>query len=66
MDGVIYQGEQAIPGAPQVLEWLNSNNVPHLFLTNTTSRPRTALVEKLDRMGMRVDAREILTPPVGV
>jgi len=64
MDGVLYQGEQAIPGAREVLDWLNTNRIPHQFVTNTTSRPRAALIEKLSRLEMRVDGGQILTPPV--
>lgn len=64
MDGVLYVGEQAIPGARQALEWLQASGIPHLFLTNTTSRPRSALVEKLGRMGMHVRDEQIFTPPV--
>jgi len=64
MDGVLYQGEQAVPGAREVLEWLDSNAVPHLFLTNTSSRPRSALVDKLARLGIDTDRERILTPPV--
>ena len=64
MDGVLYQGEQAIPGARDSLEWLASNRIPHLFVTNTTSRPRSALQEKLARLGIDMDAGQILTPPV--
>jgi len=37
MDGVLYQGEQAIPGAREVLEWIDSNAIPHLFLTKAIS-----------------------------
>ncbi|MCG8025701.1 MAG: TIGR01458 family HAD-type hydrolase [Candidatus Thiodiazotropha endolucinida] len=64
MDGVLYQGERAIPGTQETLDWLNSKQIPHLFLTNTTSRPRSALVEKLARMGVHVEIEQILTPPV--
>ncbi|MDJ0806894.1 MAG: TIGR01458 family HAD-type hydrolase [Gammaproteobacteria bacterium] len=64
MDGVLYQGERAIPGVHEALGWLNSHRIPHLFLTNTTSRPRSALVEKLEHMGIRITADEILTPPI--
>jgi len=39
LDGVIYQGESALPGALATLEWLKQERIPHLFLTNTTSRP---------------------------
>jgi phospholysine phosphohistidine inorganic pyrophosphate phosphatase len=64
LDGVIYQGDAAIPGAARALEWVREQGIPHLFLTNTTSRPRAAISEKLDRMGIRVLENEILTPPV--
>ena len=64
MDGVLYQGEQAIPGAKEAIAWCRSQNIPHLFLTNTTSRPRQVLVEKLAAMGISVSVQDILTPPV--
>jgi HAD superfamily hydrolase (TIGR01458 family) len=64
LDGVLYQGEQRVPGADEAIAWLSERGVPHLFLTNTTSRPRSALVEKLAGLGIRVTADEILTPPV--
>jgi phospholysine phosphohistidine inorganic pyrophosphate phosphatase len=64
LDGVIYQGAAAIPGAAEVLDWVRGRRIPHLFLTNTTSRPRTAIAEKLQRMGTGVGPDEILTPPV--
>ena len=64
LDGVIYQGDSAVPGALETLEWLRERAIPRLFLTNTTSRPRSAIVDKLSRMGIRVGEEEILTPPV--
>jgi ribonucleotide monophosphatase NagD (HAD superfamily) len=36
LDGVLYQGDSAIPGAPQTLDWVRGQGIPHLFLTNTT------------------------------
>jgi len=62
MDGVLYQGDQAIPGARETVEWLASNKIPHLFVTNTTSRPGSALTEKLRQLNMEVDTAKILTP----
>lgn len=64
LDGVLYEGERRVPGAEVAFDWLSQRGVPHLFLTNTTSRPRSALVEKLARLGFRVAPDEILTPPV--
>jgi HAD superfamily hydrolase (TIGR01458 family) len=64
LDGVFYVGEQTIEGAATSLEWIRRQEIPHLFLTNTTSRPRSAIVEKLSGMGIDIDPAAILTPPV--
>lgn len=64
LDGVFYQGDATIPGAAEAVAWVQGQGIPHGFLTNTTSRPRRALVEKLSQRGMPVDAAHILTPPV--
>lgn len=64
MDGVLYEGEQAIPGAREAIAWCLGQNIPHRFLTNTTSRPRRVLVDKLAALGIAVSVEDILTPPV--
>ncbi len=64
LDGVFYAGGQPIEGAPGVVSWCQQRHIPHLFLTNTSSRPRSALVERLSDMGIQVDSERILTPPV--
>lgn len=64
LDGVLYETERPVPGAAEAVRWLQDEAVPHLFLTNTTSRPRRALVEKLSAMNISVAEQRILTPPV--
>lgn len=64
LDGVFYHGDKAIPGAAEVAAWARDRAIPHLFLTNTTSRPRQGLVEKLAGFGIDTDQAHILTPPV--
>ena len=64
LDGVVYEGECAVAGAAEAVAWFQERGVPHLFLTNTTSRPRRALVEKLSALGIRTGVEDILTPPV--
>jgi phospholysine phosphohistidine inorganic pyrophosphate phosphatase len=64
LDGVLYEGERPVPGAADAVRWLDRSGIPHLFLTNTTSRPRAALVEKLAKLGIDTRAESILTPPV--
>ena len=64
LDGVLYQGAEVVPGSVEAIKWVQQQSIPHVFITNTTSRPRQQIVEKLDRMGFTVTADEILTPPV--
>lgn len=64
MDGVLYEGNTPIPGAADVIAWCREAEIPHLFLTNTTSRPRSVLLEKLADLGIAAQLHEILTPPV--
>lgn len=64
MDGVLYEGERPIAGAAETVGWCRERGIPFRFLTNTTSRPREALVEKLAGMGIPAGAAEIITPPV--
>ncbi|MES9947055.1 TIGR01458 family HAD-type hydrolase [Candidatus Thiodiazotropha sp. CDECU1] len=64
LDGVFYVGDRAIPGGAETLAWVRRQEIPHCFLTNTTSKPRDALVAKLEGLGLTTDAEHILTPPV--
>ncbi len=64
MDGVFYNAEERIPGGDRAVAYLDEHAIPYLFLTNTSSRPRQALVEKLHRFGIPVSAERILTPAV--
>ena len=64
LDGVLYKGEQAIAGAAETVRWVQRQNIPHLFLTNTTSRPRSALVKKLAGMNITIRETQLLTPAV--
>lgn len=64
LDGVLYVGDVAVPGAAEAVAWLQQRDVPHGFVTNTSSRPRRAVVDKLGRLGITVDEEDVLTPVV--
>lgn len=64
LDGVVYVGDRPVPGAAEAIDWLVEQGIAHLFLTNTTSRPREAVVAKLAGFGLPVSPEEILTPAV--
>ena len=64
LDGVLYEGDKALSGAAAAVNWFIEKNIPHLFLTNTTSKSRNALVEKLAGLGIQSSKENFLTPPV--
>ncbi|MEQ1945624.1 MAG: TIGR01458 family HAD-type hydrolase [Bryobacteraceae bacterium] len=64
LDGVLYNDEQPIPGAADAIRWIESKNIPHLFVTNTSTRGPEALVEKLARFGISAVPEQVLTPSV--
>ncbi len=64
LDGVVYVGDEPVSGAAEAVDWLEREGVPYLFLTNTTSRPRQALVDKLAGMGIDAQPDQVLTPAV--
>jgi HAD superfamily hydrolase (TIGR01458 family) len=64
VDGVFYVGDDPVPGAADVVAWAAAEGVPYRFVTNTTSHPRSYLVDKLARFGVPVTSDGILTPAV--
>jgi phospholysine phosphohistidine inorganic pyrophosphate phosphatase len=64
LDGVIYNSGQPVPGAASAIRWVQSEGIPHLFVTNTTSRARSVLVEKLGCFSIPARETDILTPAV--
>src|SRR5579883_638334 len=62
MDGVLYNSGEPVPGAAEALAWVRQRGLPHLFLTNTSSRGRGDLAAKLARFGIPATADQILIP----
>ena len=61
MDGVIYKGNQLIPGADAFIERLRSEDLSFLFLTNNSQRTRRDVATKQMRMGINVGEEHIFT-----
>lgn len=55
MDGVIYHGNQLLPGVPRFVAWLRETGKPYLFLTNSSERSPRELSQKLARLGVEVE-----------
>ncbi len=61
MDGTIYLGDKAIPGALSFLERVVQAGAEYVFLTNNSSKTSAQYVQKLDRIGWKTDASHVLT-----
>ena len=61
MDGVIYRGNQLLPGVKEFVDWLNRENKKFLFLTNSSERSPKELRQKLMRMGLDVGEEHFYT-----
>jgi ribonucleotide monophosphatase NagD (HAD superfamily) len=62
IDGVLHVGLDPIPGAREALEALRARDIPFRLVTNTTSRSRRLVVQRLVAMGFALQADEVLTP----
>ena len=61
MDGVIYHGNQILPGVAEFIKWLHDENKKYLFLTNNSGYTPKELNQKLARMGLDVPEEHFYT-----
>jgi len=61
MDGVIYHGNNILPGAAEFIQWLQDNRKEYLFLTNNSGYTPRELHQKLARMGLEVPEEHFYT-----
>lgn len=62
LDGVVYLGDEVVPGAKLVLDWCLTEDIKPLFVTNNSVRTPDQVVEKIGRVvGFRADRDEIIT-----
>lgn len=61
MDGVIYHGNQVLPGVVEFINWLHRENKEFLFLTNNSGYTPRELQQKLARMGLDVSEEHFYT-----
>ncbi len=64
IDGVFFVGDTPVPGGDEVLAWVERSGIPYLFVTNTTSHPRSYLADKLTGFGVSATPDQIVTPAV--
>ena len=61
MDGVIYHGNQILPGVREFIQWMQDENKEYLFLTNNSGYTPRELNQKLARMGLDVSEEHFYT-----
>lgn len=61
MDGVLWHGDQPIPGLVEFFGILRERKIRFILATNNASQTAEQYVNKLGRMGVTVDSAEILT-----
>jgi HAD superfamily hydrolase (TIGR01458 family) len=62
LDGVLYVEDEPIPGAVATVAALREAGLALRFVTNTTSRPRAQILERLRRLGFAAEPHEVITP----
>jgi 4-nitrophenyl phosphatase len=61
MDGTFYLGEQLLNGALDFIATLRAQGKGFIFLTNNSSKNRQQYVEKITRLGLPIQADQVLT-----
>ncbi|MNW35676.1 putative hydrolase YutF [compost metagenome] len=64
LDGTLYHGSRIIPGAAQLISDLNAQGIPHLFVTNNSSRTPGEVAVHLREMGIAAEEQEVCTSAV--
>jgi glycerol-1-phosphatase len=61
LDGVIYRGTDAVPGAAELVAWLHGRDVHVRFATNNSMATRADYVARLGAMGITTEIEEVVT-----
>ncbi|MER3456594.1 MAG: hypothetical protein C4304_06865 [candidate division GAL15 bacterium] len=61
LDGVVYRGSRALPGAVEFVDWLARRGIPFAFVTNNSTRTPGQYVQHLERMGVRAGEAQVIT-----
>jgi 4-nitrophenyl phosphatase len=61
MDGVLYRGQTALPGAAELIAFLEERGFDYLLVTNNATMSQAQFSAKLHKMGIAVPAEAIMT-----
>jgi HAD superfamily hydrolase (TIGR01450 family) len=61
LDGTVYRGGEAVPGAPEAIRVARENGISVRFVTNNASRPPAEVADSLNQLEIRAAADEVDT-----
>lgn len=61
LDGVVYVGGEAVPGAPAHIATARERGMRIAFITNNAARPPSAVVDHLDDLGVPSEVADVVT-----
>ncbi|MCI0710017.1 MAG: HAD-IIA family hydrolase [Chloroflexi bacterium] len=64
MDGVLWRGNEPLPGIPEIFDFLDSRTIGYAFATNNSSRTQQMYIEKLAGFGVKATSDQIVTSAV--
>lgn len=63
LSGVLYDGDKVITGAPEAVARLREGGLTLRFVTNTATKSRQQILDKLQQLGFQLTAEELFTAP---
>lgn len=61
LDGVVYHGPEAIPGAVDGINWLNDQSIPVNYVTNNATRTAATVASQITELGISTGPEEVTT-----
>lgn len=61
LDGTMYKGSDEIDGAKQFIDYLNQHDIPHLYVTNNSTKVPDDVVKKLATFNIEAKPEEVVT-----
>jgi len=63
MDGVIWRGDEVLPGAAAFFQYINGR-LPYVFATNNSSRTAAYYIDKLNKLGIPAAPGQIISSAI--
>jgi 4-nitrophenyl phosphatase len=64
MDGVLYRGKTALPGAAELLDFLREHGMGYLLVTNNATLTQRQFAERMASMGLDIPESSIMTSSI--